>query len=214
MGMPNRNTMVVPCMVKSRLKVSGGTMCRPGHASCRRIRVASNPATTTKISAVRTYMIPRRLWSTVTTQSCSSSRRVRGDALASGPAIDREITLMIVASLESDQVGGEGLELLARDFHGRHERSELQRGGILHPGVEILARVAGRACPDGPAGHEVRQVGAEHAVGRRAANGVAIDAGQRGEQVAPATRRGVVARGGALGGDPTLELVLRMHHDH
>src|SRR5215813_5243736 len=214
MGMPNRNTMVVPCMVKSRLKVSGGTMCRPGHASCRRIMVASNPATTTKISAVRTYMMPSRLWSTVTTQSCSSSRSVRRDALASGPAIDREITLMIVASLESDQVRGERFQLVARDFHGRHERSELECGGILHPGVEILARVASRARPDGPAGHQVRQVRPEHAVGRRAADRVAIDAGQRGEQVAPPTRRGVVARGGALSGDPALEFIPRMHHDH
>src|SRR5262249_9092990 len=145
MGMPNRNTMVVPCMVKSRLKVSGGTMCRPDHASCSRIKVASKPATTTNISAVRTYMMPRRLWSTVTTQSCSSSRSVRGDALASGPVIDREITLMILASLESDQIGGECLQLLARDFHGRHERSELQCGGILHPGVEIVARCGPRS---------------------------------------------------------------------
>src|SRR5262249_52835614 len=155
MGMPNRNTMVVPCMVKSRLNVSGGTMCRPGHASCRRIRVASSPATTTNISAVRTYMIPRRLWSTVTTQSCNSSRSVRGDALASGPAIDREITLMIVASLEGDQVRGERFQLLPRDLHGRHERSDLQCGGILHPGVEILARVSGPPPPQCSAGPQV-----------------------------------------------------------
>src|SRR5215468_3690806 len=214
MGMPKRNTMVVPCMVKSRLKVSGGTMCRPGHASCRRIRVASNPATTTNISAVTTYMMPSRLWSTVTTQSCNSSRNVRGDALASGPAIDREITLMIVASLEGDQVRGERFQLLARDFHGWHERSELQCGGILHPGVEILARVASRARPDGPAGHEVRQVGPEHAVGRRAADGVAIDAGQRGEEIASMPRRRVVPRRRPLGGDPALEFIPRMHHDH
>src|SRR5215831_20127915 len=138
MGIPNRNTMVVPCMVKRRLKVSGGTMCRPDHASCRRIRVASNPATTTNSSAVRTYMMPRRLWSTVTTQSWSSSSSVRGDALASGPVIDRDTTLMIVASLEGVQLRGERFQLLARDFHGRHERSELQCGVILHPGVGIV----------------------------------------------------------------------------
>src|SRR5215471_281950 len=214
MGMPNRNTMVVPCMVKRRLNVSGGTMCRPGHASCRRIRVASNPATTTNTSAVRTYMMPRRLWSTVTTQSCSSSRSVRGAPLASGLVIDLESTLMIVASVESDQVGGERLQLLARDLHGGHERPPLQGGRILHPCVEILARVPRRSRPDGPAGHEVRQVGPEHAVGRRAADGVAIDAGQRGEEIAAMPRRRVVPRGGALSGDPAFELIPWMHHDH
>src|SRR5215467_11256922 len=213
MGMPNRNTMVVPCMVKRRLKVSGGTMCRPDHASCRRIRVASNPATTTNISAVRTYMMPRRLWSTVTTQSCSSSRTVRWDAPASGPVMSLESTLMSVTSLESDQVRGERLQFLPRDFHRGHERPPLQGGGILHPGVETLARVASRARSDGPAGHEVRQVRPEHAVGRRAADGVAIDAGQRGKEIAAMPRRRVVARGGPLGGDPTLELIPRMHHD-
>ena len=69
--------MLVPCMVKSRLNVSGGTMCSPGHASCRRISVASIPATTKKTSPETTYMMPRRLWSTVTTQSwaCSSHGR-------------------------------------------------------------------------------------------------------------------------------------------
>src|SRR5215472_13705118 len=178
MGMPKRNTMVVPCMVKSRLKVSGGTMCRPGHASWRRIRVASNPATTTNISAVTTYMMPSRLWSTVTTQSWSWSRTVRGAAPASGPVSSLESTLMSVTSLESDQVRGERLQLLARDFHGGHERSPLQGSGIVHPRVQVLARVAGRACPDGEAGHEVRQVRPKHAVGRRAPHGVAVDAGE------------------------------------
>src|SRR5215813_10936965 len=214
MGIPNRNTMVVPCMVKSRLKVSGGTMCRPGHASCRRIMVASNPATTTKISAVTTYMMPSRLWSTVTTQPWSSSRTVRWDSPASGPVMSLESTLMSVTSLESGQIRGERLQLLARDFHGGHERPPLQGGGILHPGVEILARVPRRSRPDGPAGHQVSQVGPEHAVGRSAADGVAVDASQRREEIAAMPRRRVVTRGRPLGGDPALELVLRMHHDH
>src|SRR5262245_29914362 len=213
MGMPTRKTMVVPCMVKRRLKVSGGTMCRPGHASWRRIMLASMPAMTRKSRPTVTYMIPRRLWSTVTTQSWSWSRTVRGAALASGPVSSLESTLMSVASLEGDQVRGERFQLLARDFHGRHERPPLQGGGILHPGVEILARVPGRPRPDGPAGHEVRQVGSEDAVGRRAAHGVAVDAGQRREEIAAVPRRRVVARGGPLGGDPALELVLRVHHD-
>src|SRR5215813_8803092 len=164
MGMPTRNTMVVPCMVKSRLKVSGGTMCRPGHASCSRIMLASMPAMTKKSRPAVTYMIPRRLWSTVTTQSWSWSRTVRGTAPASGPVSSLESTLMSVTSLESDQVRGERLQLLPRDFHGGHERSPLQGSGIVHPRVQVLARVAGRACPDGEAGHEVRQVRPKHAV--------------------------------------------------
>src|SRR5215813_8332948 len=214
MGMPTRNTMVVPCMVKSRLKVSGGTMCRPGHASCSRIMLASMPAMTKKSRPTVTYMIPRRLWSTVTTQSWSWSRTVRGTVLASGPIISLESTLMSVTSLESDQIRGERLQLLARDFHGGHERASLQGGGIFHPRVQVLARVTGCPRPDGPAGHEVRQVGPEHPVGRRAAHGVAVDARQRGEELPPALRRRVVPRGSPLGGDPALELVLRVHHHH
>src|SRR5215470_8266027 len=77
----------------------------------------SNPATTTNTSAVRTYMMPRRLWSTVTTQSCSSSRTVRWDAPASGPVMSLESTLMSVTSLESDQVRGERLQFLRSEEH-------------------------------------------------------------------------------------------------
>ena len=68
--------MLVPCMVKSRLNVSGGTMCNPGHASCRRISDASRPAMTKKTRPETTYMIPSRLWSTVTTHSCACSSHV------------------------------------------------------------------------------------------------------------------------------------------
>ena len=65
--------MLVPCMVKSRLKVSGGMICRPDHASCRRIRLASIPAMTRKRRPAPTYITPSRLWSTVVTQPCSRS---------------------------------------------------------------------------------------------------------------------------------------------
>ncbi len=60
-GIPTRNTIVVPCMVNSRLNVAGGKMCRFDQASCRRIAEASSPATTRKPSAVITYRIPSRL---------------------------------------------------------------------------------------------------------------------------------------------------------
>src|SRR5437867_2870612 len=180
MGMPTRNTMVVPCMVKSRLNVSGGTTWRPGKASCKRIVDASRPATTRKAIPVTTYMIPSRLWSTVTTQSwrsASSGRR----ASAPGPAtIVWDTTLMAFSSssAQGQEVRGDLVQVVARELHGRHERARLQRGRVVDPGPEALGRIPDYSGSDRRAAHQVRQVGSEHAVGRGPPHRVTVDARQ------------------------------------
>src|SRR5689334_14464508 len=124
--MPNRNTMVVPCMVKNRLNVSGGTTWRPDQASCSRIVEASRPAITMKTSAVTTYMIPSRLWSTVTTQSW---RRPSVSRCAAVPCLRTNVsdrTLILSSSPQGQQVRGDLVELVGRELHGRHERAGLQ----------------------------------------------------------------------------------------
>jgi hypothetical protein len=61
MGMPTRKTMVVPCMVNSRLKTSGDTTVLSATASWSRMSEASRPATTRKTIPEVTYMMPSRL---------------------------------------------------------------------------------------------------------------------------------------------------------
>ena len=58
MGMPTRNTMVVPCMVNIWLKPCGVRKSFNGLMSCRRIAVASRPATTKNTSPARMYITP------------------------------------------------------------------------------------------------------------------------------------------------------------
>ncbi len=58
MGIPTRNTMVVPCMVNSWLYVSAVTKWFSGRDSCMRISRASMPPTRKKTSAVRPYITP------------------------------------------------------------------------------------------------------------------------------------------------------------
>jgi hypothetical protein len=60
-GMMARNTMVVPCMVKSALNVWAWTTVLPGSASCRRMSRASIPPTRKKTKADTPYRIPIRL---------------------------------------------------------------------------------------------------------------------------------------------------------
>ena len=56
--MPTRKTIVVPCMVNSRLNVAGLTNVLWGKKSWARISRASIPATTRKISPYPMYIMP------------------------------------------------------------------------------------------------------------------------------------------------------------
>ena len=76
-GMSARNTMVVPCMVKSSVKRSADTMSASGLDSCRRIRSASTPPIMKKERAVTRYSTAIRLWSTVVIQLQAVPEKVR-----------------------------------------------------------------------------------------------------------------------------------------
>src|SRR5438067_5937644 len=65
-GTITRKIIVVPCIVRTSLYVFFVSTLSFGVASCARINTASRPPTTKKTSAVAMYMIPIRLWSTVT----------------------------------------------------------------------------------------------------------------------------------------------------
>ena len=84
-GMPTRNTIVVPCIVNRRLKTCGDNTVLFGTASWSRISDASKPATKKKNSPEPMYMTPSRLWSTVTTHSCSSSMNDSRSAAGRAP---------------------------------------------------------------------------------------------------------------------------------
>src|SRR6266436_6871309 len=215
MGIPTRNSMVVPCMVKSRLNVPGGTTWRPDEASCKRIADASRPATTRNTSPLITYMTPSRLWSTVTTQSWSTASNGR---CAPAPRLDAIVsasTLMrFLPSPQGQEVSGHFVQVVARELHGRHERARLQGCRIVDPGSNILRRVLDHSGADGPPAHQMSQVGPEEAVGRRPANRVTVDARQRREQLSPRLHLGIVPGRRSLLGRPLCEVFLGLDgHD-
>src|SRR3989454_12330792 len=201
MGMPTRKTIVVPCSVNRRLNVSAGTSVRPGHASCRRMREASMPPITRKMRPVTTYMMPRRLWSTVTTQSCSVARkpeRLDVSKTSSGAESGAGTGVAAMALARRHEVRGQLVELGLVELHRRHEDTGLERSWILHPGAKIFRCVAHGTSAERRAAHQMSQVRAEHAVPRRPADAMAVDAGQRGEDLADRSSRRLLRRSGLL----------------
>src|SRR5207244_451832 len=179
MGMPTRKTIVVPCSVHRRLNVSAGTSVRPGHASCRRMREASMPPIMRKMRPVTTYMMPRRLWSTVTTQSCSVAAKPEGldaSTTSTGVGNGAGTSVVAMASAQGHEIREQLVELGVVELHRRHEGPDLERGRVLHPGSKIFPRVAHGTRAERRAAHQMRQVRAEHAVSPRPAAAVAADA--------------------------------------
>src|SRR5436309_6949098 len=216
MGMPTRKTIVVPCSVNRRLNVSAGTSVRPGHASCRRMREASMPPITRKMRPVTTYMMPRRLWSTVTTQSCSVAAKPEGldaSTTSTGVGNGAGTSVVAMASAQGHEIREQLVELGVVELHRRHERPDLERARVLHPGAKIFWGVAHGAGAERRAAHQMSQIRAEHPVPRRPADAVAVDAGQRREQLAARPRRRLLRGCCLLRRDPRPELVLRMY-DH
>src|SRR5260370_35876202 len=74
------------------------------------------------------------------------------------------------------QVGSLYIEVPIVQPHGRHLRSRLDGVRILDPEPQHLRSVRRRACGNRGATHEVSQVGAKAAFGRRTGYGVAVDA--------------------------------------
>src|SRR3989441_4969277 len=213
-GIPTRKTIVVPCSVNRRLNVSAGTSVRPGHASCRRMREASMPPITRKMRPVTTYMMPRRLWSTVTTQSCSVAAKpeeLDASTTSSGVENGAGTGVVAMASAQRHEVRDQLVELGVVELHRRHEGPDLERGRVLHPGAKIFPRVAHGTRAERRAAHQMRQVRAEHAVSRRPADAVAVDAGQRREQIAASPRHRRFRRRGLLRRDPCPELLFGMN---
>jgi hypothetical protein len=68
MGMTTRNTIVVPCIVKTWLYRSADSTWPFGVASWARMSSASMPPMTKNTMAAVPYMMPSFLWSTVVTQ--------------------------------------------------------------------------------------------------------------------------------------------------
>src|SRR5262249_51592012 len=120
--------MVVPCSVKRRLNVSAGTMVRPGHASWRRMSAASMPPITRKTRPVTTYMMPSRLWSTVTTHSCRMPRTPDEPAVVAPPSVAGTLVgtdATLIASPQRHEIRDELVELSLVELHGRHEGARL-----------------------------------------------------------------------------------------
>src|SRR5262245_10925903 len=184
MGMPTKNTIVVPCMVKMRLNTCGETKWFSGTASWMRMIVASVPATRKKTNPEAMYMSPRRLWSTVTTHSWSVARTDDRPGSRRATAMVGSSTAM-VALAECRQVAHELLELPVAELHRRHERAGLHLIGGGDPGVQRLGRHPGGAGHERVAAHQVGEIRAEPAGRDRAPHGVAVDAG-RGLEHAPA----------------------------
>src|SRR2546422_2245999 len=212
--MPTRKTIVVPCTVNSRLKTCGDTRVLPAPASCARITAASRPAIRKNARPATTYMIPRRLWSTVTTHSWSRVSRPAGSRWASRAAIGGATTLMVGGLLaKSREVGDQLIELIPGEVHRRHEGAGLQHGGILHPGSQSLGRIGGHSGPDRRAAHQMGEIRSKDAVRRRTPHGVTADARDGREHVTPRPALGSPSRLGPPRRNPSIELVPRVHGD-
>src|SRR5438445_10388395 len=170
-----RKTMVVPCSVKRRLNVSGGTSVRPGQASCRRMSEASIPPITRKTRPVTTYMMPRRLWSTVTTQSCRVAANPEGlDVSTASTGAGAGMGIVAMASAQGHEIRDQLVELGVVELHRRHEGTGLERARVLHPSAKIFWGVAHGAGAERRAARQMSQVRAEHAVALRRAGGWAL----------------------------------------
>src|SRR5215475_3271346 len=205
MGMATKKIIVVPCMVIKRLKTCGDTRWLFGTTSCSRMTVAMEPATSRKRMPLTMYMMPSRLWSTVTTHPC---RRVTSDgASATGSAAGTVRSRTPMRSAQRRQVGDHLVELGLCELHRRHERARLEPVRVLHPCAQAREIVLGRTRPDRLAAHEMRQVGSEGAVGVGAPHRVAADAGGGLEHPATGLGLGIARRRLALRLHPALEVV-------
>src|SRR5262249_6281383 len=197
MGTATKKIIVVPCMVSRRLKTCGGTRGLFGTTSCSRMTVAIEPATSRKRMPLTMYMMPSRLWSTVTTQPC---RRVTSDgASATGSAAGTVRSRTPMRSAQRRQVGDHLVELGLRELHRRHEHSRLEAVRILHPVAQVREIVLRSARPDRLAAHEMRQVRSEGAAGAGGPHPGAAERGGGPEQPCTPPRPRVAAPRAAPG---------------
>src|SRR2546427_5188853 len=181
--MPTRNTMVVPCTVNSRLKTCGETIVLPAAASCQRITAASRPAIKRNARPETTYMMPRRLWSTVTTHSWSRVSRPAGSRSASRAAIGgQRRSCPPPSSAKRHEERQELIQLVVRELHRGHACARLQRGGMVDAPPPILQRVRRHPRPARRPAYPVGPIRSQDGVRRRTPHRLAVD-----KRVAPAT---------------------------
>src|ERR1700752_4205597 len=102
------------------------------------------PPITRNARPVTTYMIPSLLWSTVTTQSCSTARGPDGSEVgatsrATPGSVDTNV--LLIASPQGRRVRGELIELGVVELHRGHEGAGLERARIFHPRAKVFRRI-------------------------------------------------------------------------
>src|ERR1039458_4897477 len=133
------------------------------------------------------YISPIFLWSTVVTQSCStSSTRRRGAVWVMLSVTGAWVAMKFpsVLLLQRYQIRSDGVEVVIVEVHRRHQRSGLEMRRVVDEGAEVRRGVGhGPGC-DGVAAGDVRQVGAERPCRYRTGHSMAADTGCVLEDVA------------------------------
>src|SRR5262249_30152093 len=103
---------------------------------------ASMPPMTRKTRPVTTYMMPSRLWSTVTTQPCRIARTPDGsDAGAMSRGAGTAVGTLLMGSPQCHEVPDELVQLCLVELHRRHEGAGLERARVFQPGAQVFGCV-------------------------------------------------------------------------
>src|SRR5437879_2568196 len=128
---------------------------------------ASIPPITRKTRPVTTYMMPRRLWSTVTTQSCRVAANPEElDVSTASTGAGAGMGIVAMASAQGHEIRDQLVELGVVELHRRHEGTGLERARVLHPGAQGLRRGAHGTRGARRAAHQMIQGRAENAGAR------------------------------------------------
>src|SRR5271167_1409871 len=133
------------------------------------------------------YISPIFLWSTVVTQSCSTSSQSRRGAACSIPAVTGAWVAIAVSFrtlLQRHQIGCDRVQVAVVEVHRRHQGSGLEVSWIIDEGAKICLVVGHRARGDGVAAGYMRQVRAKSSGCHRSGHSMATDAGVVLEDVA------------------------------
>src|ERR1700728_3506111 len=141
------------------------------------------------------YRIPNFLWSTVTTQSCSLSPMGREPSPTALSAIVSDDISISSSSSQRLQIRGQRIEIVITQLHRRHQRTGLDRVGILNPGSQIFGGVRCGARGDGVAAHQMCEVRTKMSSCNGSGNGVAVHARGRLENAAARRNRIAISTG-------------------
>src|SRR5579875_851828 len=143
------------------------------------------------------YRIPSRLWSTVTTHSCSHSTSGRGrwcvGVRSREPAMGKVWSAIgHPGSVQRVEVSHYFVDLSVAELHGRHENSLFEVIRILNPLVQVLRGVQGGAGGNRGPACQMRQIGPKAAHGCCPGNRVAVGACMRLEHLPPLRDCGIL----------------------